>query len=252
MKLQNLLEGAILRPKIENGRIVSKHTSKEISQMFVWDKHLTTLEGFPSRVSVLSINNNNLTDLKHCPESQEVHCSYNNLTSLEGLSKSCFNLTCYNNKDLKSLEGVNDNIVSITCHNCGLTSLKFAPKNIAFLHALKNKNLKTFDCSIDNGDAVIVLSETGFTSLEGIHKHILACAQLDIREVPITSSILGLLLIRGLKVVDSGGVHPYQSSDAKKAFSIVRKYIPNTRGRQAVIDCQRELIEAGLQAFAKL
>jgi hypothetical protein len=82
------------------------------------------------------------------------------------------------------------------------------------------------------------------TSLQNIHKHLKKMSGIFYaKSNPIKSHILGLLLIEGCSSI---------KLDNKKVESIINKYLPNTRGRQAVIECQRELIEAGLEEYAKL
>jgi hypothetical protein len=60
---------------------------------------------------------------------------------------------------------------------------------------------------------------------------------------PIKSHVLGLLMIEGCSSVELYN---------KKVESILNKYLPTTKSRQAVIECQKELIEAGLEEYAKL
>ena len=55
--------------------------------------------------------------------------------------------------------------------------------------------------------------------------------------------MLGVLLIEGCNRL---------FIDDKKIEDIVNKYLPNHRGFSAVIECQSELLDAGLDEFAKL
>jgi hypothetical protein len=90
------------------------------------------------------------------------------------------------------------------------------------------------------------ISDNNFTSFKDIHKYIDHVS--EIHTAYITSNILGLLLIQGLKVVAL-----VDGDDEKtiEAFDIVNKHLIGG-SRQSMIECQRELIEAGLEEYAKL
>ena len=88
------------------------------------------------------------------------------------------------------------------------------------------------------------MNSTLITSFAGIHKRAKSInGVIYAARTPLTSSILGVLLIDQCTAI---------SIDNVEVESIVNKYLPNTRGRSAVIDCQKELIEAGLEEYAKL
>jgi hypothetical protein len=76
----------------------------------------------------------------------------------------------------------------------------------------------------------------------------------EMRNSRIKSNVLGLLLIEGVKSVklQSSNVDVKHGVDLDAVEVILNKYLPNTRGRQAIIECQKELIEAGLEEYAKL
>lgn len=81
-------------------------------------------------------------------------------------------------------------------------------------------------------------------SLEHIHKRITKTnGTLDFRNNPIKSHVLGVLLIEGTTKI---------LLDEQVVQGIVNKYLPNTRGNAAVIECQNELIDAGLKEYAML
>lgn len=80
----------------------------------------------------------------------------------------------------------------------------------------------------------------GLNSLEGIHKmckHIGGIA--DFTGTPIERNVLGLLKIKGLTKVRLTN---------KKVEEILNKYLKGEAGN--MFDCQEELIDAGLEAFA--
>lgn len=66
---------------------------------------------------------------------------------------------------------------------------------------------------------------------------------------PFQDSVLGLLLINGLEHVSCTGL----SGDLLRAIEIVNKYLPNPKGiKGKLLECQNELLDAGLEEFAKL
>ena len=84
-------------------------------------------------------------------------------------------------------------------------------------------------------------SNNNFTSLHNIHKKIKYIGGLaSFNKCPITSHVLGLLLIDGLQQVylDTNGVE-----------DIINKHL---KGDRDVFACQEELIEAGFDEFAQL
>lgn len=116
-----------------------------------------------------------------------------------------------------------------------LTSFENFPKEARYISARGNK----------------------FTTLHNIHKYIHrvpANFGLDLCNNPIESSVLGLLLIKDLPSVSfdnfKGGVKLNQTLD--KVNTIINKYLPNTRGNEAVYECQEELIDAGYEEYAQL
>jgi hypothetical protein len=84
-------------------------------------------------------------------------------------------------------------------------------------------------------------SNNNFTSLHNIHKIIKHIGgHADFRYNPITSHVLGLLLIDGLLFVMLGN---------EKVEDIINKHL---EGDRDVFACQEELIEAGYEEFAQL
>lgn len=149
----------------------------------------------------------------------------NQLTSLEG-SPSVVNgdFSCQGNK-LTNLKGAPEKVYgNFNCvENFKLASLEGAPKKI----------LGDFDCY-----------STDLTSLKDIHKHIeMIDGEANFNNNEIDREVLGVLLIKNLQSI---------SLDAQKVEKIINKYLPNTRGMEAVFECQEELIEAGFEEYAQL
>jgi len=107
-------------------------------------------------------------------------------------------------------------------------------------------------------DDSLDLGNNRFTSLRGIEKHIKNIRRgLNLRGNKITESILGLMLtrIRDIDVGHSWGADDGQvlSVEAEKAFNILKKHrLPTVIDMDRVIDVQHELIEEGLEEFAKI
>ena len=130
------------------------------------------------------------------------------------------NFNCYNN-NLTSLQGAPSVVKGgFSCHHNKLTSLQGAPSVVK----------GDFSCFYNN-----------LTSLAGIHKiikEIHGCA--NFYDNPIESNVLGLMRIKGLTKV---------YLDNKQVMDILNKYL---KGDRDIIKCQSELLDAGLEEFAKL
>lgn len=155
-------------------------------------------------------------------------CNYNpDITSLKGAPKEVTgNFDCSNNSKLTSLKGAPEKVGGdFFYYDCSdnLVSLEGAPKIIG-------------------GD--FVCCDTALTSLKGIHKQITNLGgKFIFNNSPIKSHVLGLLLIKGCTGIEF---------DNEEVQDILNKYLPNTRGNKAVIECQSELLDADLEDFAEL
>lgn len=155
-------------------------------------------------------------------------CTHNpKLKSLEGAPKKVTgHFDCSRNPKLKSLKG---SPVEVTGYfrcsdNPELTSLEGAPKEVS----------DNFHCSRNHK----------LTSLKGIHKQVTKIdGMIYAFMCPIKSHVLGLLLIKGLTGVEL---------DNQEVEDILNKYLPNTRGNKALIECQSELLDANLEDYAEL
>ncbi len=151
----------------------------------------------------IDIDECGLTELKGCPSQVKGHfnCSSNNLKSLKGGPKLVSDYYDCEYNQLESLEGIAEHI----------------------------------------GDALYA-QDNKITSLHNIHKHIKHISRFaQFRNNPITSHVLGLMLIDGLKRV---------SLSNSKVQEIMNKHLG--RVDRDVFACQEELIENGLEDFAQL
>jgi hypothetical protein len=171
-------------------------------------------------------------------------------------------VSIYELQSITSLEGfpefVESHLSIIDCNN--LKSLKGIPKQVGQLTLNNAIGLTELDYLPDFVHSTFVINNSKVSSLKDIHKKIKAIGSVlggtvfEMRNSRIKSNVLGLLLIEGVKSVklQSSNVDVKHGVDLDAVEVILNKYLPNTRGRQAIIECQKELIEAGLEEYAKL
>ncbi len=124
----------------------------------------------------------------------------------------------------------------------GLTSLNGIPNQIDDSLIVTNNDLSSFESfpKIINGD--LSISKNKFTSFKDISKHITTInGRLSYNGNSIKSNFLSLLRIKGLKQISGG--NEYQEVDR-----IINKYLPEGD----ILECQSELMDAGLEEYAKL
>lgn len=219
---------------LRNGNLVSlKGSPKKVDGYFkcTHNPELKSLEGGPKEVTgVYQISSNiNLTSLKGAPKkiNSDFYCAYNSeLVSFEGAPEEVTgDFLCYNNQKLTSLKGAPAKITKdfYCAGHKNLTSIEGAPKEIG-------------------GD--FICRDNNITSLKGIHKQVTKLSgKFNAEKTPIKSHVLGLLL-NGCT-----GVEEFGNKEVQK---ILNKYLPNTRGNKGLIECQSELLDAGLEDFAEL
>lgn len=166
-------------------------------------------------------------------------CSHKNLLSLKGSPTSVGYFSCDNNK-LTSLEDGPKKVLNFySCNSNKLKSLKGAPQKAGTFQCSLN-TLTTLEGvpSIIDGD--FICDDNDLTSLHDIHKQINAIFGKGwFHNNPIKSHVLGLLKIKRLNLV---------TLDNKEVEEIINKYLPDGD----IIECQQELIEAGLEEYAQL
>ena len=127
------------------------------------------------------------------------------------------------------------------CGNYELTSLVSGPGQVMKAAFFDENLLMSFEgAPFYIGDSAY-FNDNQFRSLHNIHTHIKYIGgSLYLNGNPITSHVLGLLKIDGLKAVflDDNGVQ-----------SILNKYLDNDRD---ILDCAEELVEAGFEEYAQL
>jgi len=112
---------------------------------------------------------------------------------------------------------------NFACSTNKLTALEGAPASVG----------GNFGCSSNK-----------LTTLEGIHKILKTMdGAFYAGDNPIKSHVLGLLLVKGCKGVEL---------DNKVVEEVLNRYLPNTRGNRALLECQSELLDLDLEEFAQL
>ena len=175
------------------------------------------------RISIASDNIVFTVEMTGKPWKNDFNCCGYELTTLKGAPSSTGYFNCsYNN--LTSLEGAPSSVSGyFNCSDNKLTSLVGASSSVGGNFFCFNNKL---------------------TSLHDVHKIIKKMnGALWAENNPIASCVLGVLLIDGCTKLKIDNEH---------VQNIINKYLPNTRGFSAVIECQSELLDAGLDEYAKL
>jgi hypothetical protein len=128
-----------------------------------------------------------------------------------------------------------------SCSRRFLTSLKGAPTSIDGKFYCMDNKITSLEGAPSSIEGNFYCTKNKLTSLHNIHKHIKHIrAFAGFGNNPITSHVLGLLLIDGLK-----GVY----LDNNEVTDIICKHL---QGDRDVFACQEELINAGYEDFAQL
>ena len=158
---------------------------------------------------------------------------------------------CYLNVNFKTA------IDFICCR--GLVTLEGCPRIVINLFEIVNAKITSIDGICEEAKTVNLKNCRHLTSLHGIHKQLKKCEIISVEPEVLKSHLLGLLMIRGLQQIDYQFVAGMKS-EGYRAVMILNKYlqirketgITNSGDFGDIIDCQQELMENGLKAFAKL
>jgi hypothetical protein len=168
------------------------------------------------------------------------------INSLEGCPQKIEGDFFCDNNHLKSLEGGPTDVqASYFCGYCGLESMKGCPEVVNDVLNCESNRLKSFEFFPSHVENTIDASCNLIESLHNIHLQIKSARQIILLENPIKSSVLGLLKIQNLENVTftNSVLHPLNELEV-----IINKYLPLGN----LLECQEELIEAGLMEFAQL
>jgi len=209
--------------------ITSTKVQKSVSIRFLRKPEFITPENlsyfipnydFTTPIDAFDCSSLNIKSLLGGPQTVNYYdCSYCDLITLEGSPSFLKSLNCSDNK-LTSLNHCPTRLeYMLECSDNKIKSLSHAPKHVEIFKANNNKII----------------------SLAGIgKKYLLECESIEIKENPITSNILGLFLVKGLKEI---------IADRREVFDIVIKHF--NKGKD-ILACQEELIAAGYKEYARL
>ena len=173
----------------------------------------------------LTINGKLITDKTPSePWPGDFACSHNNLISLEGAPASVGgNFICSFNQ-LTTLEGAPASVGGyFGCNHNYLTSLEGAPSSVVGDFSCFNNQL---------------------TSLTGIHKILKQMnGTFYANSNPLKSNVIGLLLVKGCKKVEL---------DNKQVEEIMNRHLKSPFGHLRVLECQSEMLDAGLEDWSEL
>lgn len=181
--------------------------------------------------------------------SGDFNASNSGISYLYGMPKVVLGSVRLRNVPLKSFEGMSP-VISGSIEGSSSISIK----NFKGLENVAVKNL-TWVPAIDSGahiETVEFLPETltelmiGADSLSGLNKICPDLNELFIDPTDRSSHWLSILLMKRLR---SPSVNGKDNKTAVKAFQILHKHFQEDKD---VLDCQEEMIKAGLKEFAKL
>lgn len=136
-------------------------------------------------------------------------------------------------------------------NNKNLTTLKGCPhRALEDFWCINNSKLTSLEGAPLKIRAEVYLN-LSFDSLHNVHKYLPEITGELYLGKFVKSSILGLLMIKGLKFVNLLDAD-VTTVKQQEVYHIINKYLPNTKGNSAVFDCQEELINAGHEELAKL
>jgi aspartate carbamoyltransferase regulatory subunit len=177
-----------------------------------YNNQLTSLVGCPESVGgYFRCNNNQLISLDGTPKSVDgdFYCANNQLTSLEGAPEEVGGYFRCNNNQLTSLVGAPQSGSSFDCANNKLISLEGAPKSVGGY----------FDCR-----------NNPLISLEGAPKSIGGSFYLTwSKDLPL------------LRLVIYKSIETYND----QVNEIIRKYCNHKPLKEAILLCQKDLIDNG-------
>ncbi len=177
---------------------------------------------------------NQLTSLVGCPNEVggDFYCNNNKLTSLvESPNKVGGNFDCYNNK-LMSLAGAPKSVGGyFDCANNQLTSLEGAPQSVGGYFYCAYNQLTSLEGAPNSVGIYFDCRYNKLTSLEGAPKEVGGSFYLSwSKDLPL------LRLVRYKKV---------ETYNNDQVNDIINKYSNHKPLKEAIIGCQKELIDNG-------
>jgi len=199
---------------LKDGHLAFKF-SGTLFQLALHGEEFTSLKGCPPSVTNFIVDNTNITNLEGCPQ-----------------QASIINLA--NNEKLTSLKGLPSTLQTSQ------------PKLASGLTITNCPQIKSFEGMPSNIQGSLNISYNGFTSLANLHKHVKKMKGSITIDDQITSSILSVMLIDGVTKINL-------SSDDRgplyTAVQIINRHLQMSDPDP--MDCKDELVQAGLQQFAR-
>ncbi len=131
----------------------------------------------------------------------------------------------------------------------GFIELPFVVDEVRHSFDVSHNNLTSFKNFPRVINGRMNVSNNNIGSLCGIHKIISSVESIDLFNNPIKEGGIGALLIKDIQDISYHGPNEGHRN-CRRAFDIIKKYI--IRGRDCLLECQEELIDCGLDEFAKL
>lgn len=130
-----------------------------------------------------------------------------------------------------------------------LTSLKGCPIVVDGRFDVSDNEIITVD-HLPEFVHVLSLARNKIKSISGIHKMMKDCTTIDLSGNSIREGGIGLILVNGLKTIAYDNNEEKWNPNFTSALNIIRKYLG--QGSKVMLKCQQELMDIGLEAFAKL
>ncbi len=181
------------------------------------------------------------------------HCGRNDLVTLINSPKIVNeDFDCRDNKSLISLKGSPKNIgVHFNCKGTNIKTLHSNTTYVGKVFDVSNTPISSLEGAPEWIRTLVLSNNKNLTNLKDVHKHLKYCNHITIDSPGcyIESHILGLILVDGLLVINNFGIN---CMGFPEACYIINKYLKLEQGKNSLLACQQELIEAGLEQYAQL
>ena len=172
-------------------------------------------------------------------------CTDSNLTSLEGAPTSVGGYFNCSDNQITSLEGAPSSVGGdFYCLNNQLTSLEGAPTSVGGYFSCSFNQFTSLEGAPASVGGYFYCSNNKLTSLAGIHKILKQMkGTFYAHDNPLKSNVIGLLLVKGCKEV---------ILDNNQVMEIINRHLKSPFGHLRVLECQSEMLDAGLGDWAEL
>ena len=149
---------------------------------------------------------------------------------------------------LRSLKGCPQRVDGdFCCNHNHLTTLEGGPTWVGGYYMVRHNKLENVDNIAEHIGGSLGLENNNLAGLHNIHKHLkFIKGNIYLANNPVKGFLLGTLLIKACQSVWT------TRGQQNKLTQILNNYLPNTKGNQAVMQCQTELIEADYRDYARL